>query len=242
MITQDTRDAIEDILDAPFTSHSVSQVLQTAKQLQKIITTAPDAAISSITKTQNNHHYAANHSVDTAILAETLAKELDWPPEKRLTLVSAALTMNISMTELQNRLFHHTGNLDADDKAQIESHPTRAMSILHTAGVKNRLWLEAVICHHETIDGKGYPRALKGSQIPVSARILAVADIYTTMISPRSVRNGLSPNKDMFKEFMKRSQLELKLSANFLWKTFVLPAGFLINLNSYDKCMTSGRS
>ncbi len=57
---------------------------------------------------------------------------------------------------------------------------------------------ECVLCHHERIDGKGYPKGLKGDEIPIIARIISVADAYEAMISDRSYRKALSHDEAVF--------------------------------------------
>ena len=77
----------------------------------------------------------------------------------------------------------------------IQEHPGHAYDMLkHIDYLKAAL--EIPYCHHEKWDGTGYPRALKGEEIPVSARVFAIVDVYDALINDRSYRKAL-PREDV---------------------------------------------
>jgi HD-GYP domain-containing protein (c-di-GMP phosphodiesterase class II) len=88
-------------------------------------------------------------------------------------------------------ILHKPGALDEGEWREIQRHPEVGARILEHAGLHDiAAW---VIAHHERVDGCGYPRRVAGEEIPVEARILAVADAYEAMIADRPYRDGLQP-------------------------------------------------
>ena len=83
------------------------------------------------------------------------------------------------------------GKLDDAEWKEIQRHPEIGARILEHAGLKDiAAWVRA---HHERVDGRGYPKALAGEEIPLEARILAVADAYEAMVADRPYRAGIAP-------------------------------------------------
>jgi HD-GYP domain-containing protein (c-di-GMP phosphodiesterase class II) len=121
------------------------------------------------------------------------ARRLGWSDAERRTLVSAGLTMNVSMIELQGRLAVQATPPSADQRAQIESHPARSVEMLEAAGITDADWLAAVAQHHERADGTGYPNGL--TDLGQLARALQYADVFTAKLSARSTRAPLPPDR-----------------------------------------------
>ena len=104
------------------------------------------------------------------------------------SLRCAALTMNVAMTALQNQLAQQSSPLNAQQRAQVDAHPARAVEALRGAGVDDALWLEAVLHHH---DAPGGP--LAGME-PAQrlARLIRRADVFAARMSPRRGRLAMS--------------------------------------------------
>ena len=81
------------------------------------------------------------------------------------------------------------GGIDRDEWMAMRYHPELGAALLDDAGLDDvREW---ILCHHERPDGKGYPRGLRGDDIPLEARILAVADSYEAMTNDRLYRRAI---------------------------------------------------
>jgi len=133
--------------------------------------------------------YSATHSMLVAVVCDLAARRLpDWPAPWRESLRSAALTMNMAMTTLQDALALQTTPPSPQQRAQIEGHAERAAQALQAAGVDDALWIEAVRHHHDSPPG---PLA----ELPPArqlARLIQRADIFAARMSPRSTRAALS--------------------------------------------------
>lgn len=145
--------------------------------------------------------YGYFHAVHTAVLCLLLARRLQWPVARAASLVKAAITMNITMLDLQGQMASQDVPLRDSQKAQIRSHPQEAADWLVKAGVTDADWLAAVAQHHERADGSGYPQGLH--DVAEMAVALQMTDVFMAKISPRKLRPALSVQeaaKQLFRE------------------------------------------
>lgn len=98
--------------------------------------------------------YGVVHALHCAFLCSLLSRRLGWSDSKRHSLIGAALTMNISMIELQGQLAQREGRPTADERQAIDDHPRASAEILRTAGLDDEEWLTTVEQHHEAPGGK----------------------------------------------------------------------------------------
>ena len=164
-----------------------------SRPLMTLIERDPDLAILQTVQTPAEHGgastYASRHAVQTATAACLAATRLGWTVEQRRCVLRAALTMNLSMADLQNRLVTQASPVTTLQRAEIQSHPERSAALLEMAGVKDADWLEAVRQHHEDDDGSGYPR--RPAKVHAVAQLVHCADTFTAKLSPRLRRPAL---------------------------------------------------
>jgi diguanylate cyclase (GGDEF)-like protein/putative nucleotidyltransferase with HDIG domain len=131
----------------------------------------------------------ARHSQTVARLAEQVGQELAWTPERVERMRVAGLLHDIGKLGISDAILHKPGPLDDAEWEEMKRHPEVGARILEHANLKDiASW---VLAHHERIDGGGYPLALVGEQIPLEARVLAVADAYEAMTADRPYRRAL---------------------------------------------------
>lgn len=166
-----------------------------AVPLQQLIARDPDLAIFQVLRQEGNAHvqYGLSHSVHAAIVARLVAGRLGWAEEELQRAFKAALTMNVSMVELQGQLAEQLSPPDAAQRAQIMAHPTRSRELLEMAGVDDPVWLLAVEQHHEERDGSGYPAGLR--EPSELATLLHRADVYSAKLSSRATRDAESADR-----------------------------------------------
>jgi diguanylate cyclase (GGDEF)-like protein/putative nucleotidyltransferase with HDIG domain len=134
-------------------------------------------------------HYTYGHSKKVARYATDIAEALGYPQERVATLRAAALLHDIGKIGVSDRLLTKTGPLTPEDWEPIRAHPKLGVAILKHVETLSGC-LAAIQYHHERYDGSGYPAGLKGENIPLDARIMAVADSYDAMTSLRPYRDG----------------------------------------------------
>ncbi len=128
------------------------------------------------------------HSRRIARFAGWIAEELGLPPAEVEAVRTAALLHDVGMFILEEEVLYKSGRYTDDEYERMKRHSQVGAVLLEP--VSTRLDLaRAVRHHHERYDGWGYPDGLAGEEIPLSARIIAVADTFNAKISPRSYRN-----------------------------------------------------
>lgn len=135
------------------------------------------------------HQYSSTHAMLVMAFSHLGGLQIpSWDDSMRRTARLAALTMNISMMELQDRLSQQMHPLSDEQKREIASHPARSEEKLRSLGCTDTMWLEVVRRHHEA-----EPR-LFSEREPVSqiARLIQRADVFASRISPRKTRSALS--------------------------------------------------
>jgi hypothetical protein len=98
--------------------------------------------------------------------------------------------MNLSMLELQGQLARQSAPPTPRQREELQTHPMRSLRLLEQAGVADGLWLKAVLQHHESEDGRGYPSG--NSDVSDLASLVRRADVYTSKLSGRSSREALA--------------------------------------------------
>ena len=163
-----------------------------AQPLVALIERDADLAIFQVLRQHGSalSQYGVNHSIHCAIAAFLAARRLVWEPAAVARAFKAALTMNISMLDLQGRLATQVSPLTTGQRTAIHDHPQRSVQMLRLAGIADAAWLEAVEQHHEVEDGSGYPSGLQA--VSPLAALLRQCDIYTAKLSPRSSREALT--------------------------------------------------
>ncbi len=135
--------------------------------------------------------YGLTHALHTATVVLLCARQLDWTTDRARIAVRAALTMNVSMLELQARMAEQSDPPGKRQLDEIRTHTERSAQMLRHSGVADEEWLQTVLDHHEQPGGGGYPRGT--AEIGEMARVLRVADVFMAKISPRALRAPLFP-------------------------------------------------
>ena len=130
------------------------------------------------------------HSRRVATYAQRLARAMGWPRKLAYDLALSALVHDLGKTWIENDVLHKETPLSSDEQSKMRQHPVIGARILEMYGA-SRLIVEAVRHHHEAFNGSGYPDALAGDDIPIAARLLAVADTFDAVTSARPYKMAL---------------------------------------------------
>jgi hypothetical protein len=136
--------------------------------------------------------YLHGHSRRVARYAWTIAKRMGLEPSEVARVRTAAAIHDVGKIETPLAILHKPGTLSDEEYATVKRHPedgARMVSVLRDSELT-----KMVRHHHERLDGTGYPQALSGHEIPLGARIIAVADTFDAITSVRPYR-GASPHK-----------------------------------------------
>jgi diguanylate cyclase (GGDEF)-like protein len=131
----------------------------------------------------------SNHSRTVGRLCAMIAEQLGLPPERVERLEIAGRLHDIGKIGVPNAVLQKPSALGATEMAQVRTHPEIGAEVLSGRGLEDlRSWVAA---HHERPDGRGYPAGLTGDEIPVEAKVIAVADAYQAMTADRVYRAGI---------------------------------------------------
>jgi putative nucleotidyltransferase with HDIG domain len=135
--------------------------------------------------------HTQGHSARVTALAEEVARRLGWSEERLATLRIGGPLHDIGKLAVSDEVLCKEGRLDPEELDEIRLHPKiGARILLRMASLREAI--PYVLYHHERWDGKGYPSGKAGEEIPVEARVLAVADAFDAMTSDRPYRRALS--------------------------------------------------
>jgi len=189
---------------------SVVRLYEEAKELCFSITQALVMAIEA------KDSYTAGHSMRVTGIAENIGQKLGFSQEQLERLRKAALLHDIGKIGIPEKILNKPGKLLPEEYREIQNHPEIGLEIIKPIEQMRDIF-EIIYHHHEKYDGTGYPGGLKGEEIPLEARVLAVADAYEAMTSDRAYRKALT-KKEAVSEILKQKgqQFDPKVVEAFL--------------------------
>ena len=208
--------------------HDLTQQIKSVVDvILDVCETHPEETIATMHMFQNAKHTLLS-AIYNCALTTLLCHTLKLSEEEIQIYASAALTANGSILKLQDVLMCQKTRTTVDQKNQIKNHPYESLMLLTRAGVREERWLDAVLMHHERMDGSGYPRGLKGDEIPLGSRILAVADADLKLVMPKRSIDPPTALKTLYKRYTNRLDKDIV----FLMVKFfgVVPPGTMVEL------------
>lgn len=177
---------------------SIARILGTHLHNQQLFQENEDLVMSfvrsMVSTIDAKDSYTRGHSERVALVSQCLANELGLTKSDVSDIYLSGLLHDIGKVGIDDRILRKQDRLTDDEFEQIKKHPVIGCHIL--SGLANlSAVLPGVRHHHEAFNGSGYPDGLAGEQIPLMARIIAVADSYDAMGSDRSYRKGMPLEK-----------------------------------------------
>jgi HD-GYP domain-containing protein (c-di-GMP phosphodiesterase class II) len=140
--------------------------------------------------------YTSGHSERVTLFTDLIAEEMGLAEERRRWLKRAALLHDIGKLGVSNSILDKPGKLDPDEWAAMQMHAAYSETILSRISAFAGL-AKIAGAHHERLDGKGYPRGLKGDQIALETRIITTSDIFDALTADRPYRAAMPVTKAM---------------------------------------------
>jgi len=147
-----------------------------------------DSAMRTLSATVDaKHTLTAGHSERVAKFSVLIAKELGLKGNRFMVLNYAALLHDIGKIGIPDKVLLKNGPINDAEREEMNTHPVKTQEILENFHFPENLKDVPFIAahHHEKVDGTGYPKGLTGSELPLEAKILGVADAFDAMTSPR---------------------------------------------------------
>jgi putative nucleotidyltransferase with HDIG domain len=156
------------------------------------------AVYALVSTVEARDHYTYGHSRKVNTYAVALAESIGLSPDEVSKVSTAALLHDIGKIGVPDKILNKKGKLNEEDWEAIKTHPRLGANIV--GNIPNLVpCVGSILYHHERWDGGGYPEGLKGEEIPIEARILAVADTFAAMTSARPYRAAVQTD-DVIKE------------------------------------------
>ena len=136
--------------------------------------------------------YTENHCYRVSVYATRIAASLDLSAERIEDVRAAALLHDIGKLDISRELLYKAARLTSEEYEEIQKHVARGVELLEPVGGSLRRVIPIILAHHDRYDGSGY-HPTSGEDIPLEARIIAVADVYDSLTSDRPYRKAMSP-------------------------------------------------
>ena len=149
------------------------------------------ALLETVRALESRDPHMGDHARKVQHYATLIARRMGLPERMIKRIELEAMLHDIGMLALPDAIALHPGRLSDEQFAVMRRHPLLGARILESAEFLEPI-IPAVRYHHERVDGEGYPDGLSGKEIPLAARIIAVADAFDAMTSHRAFRQAMS--------------------------------------------------
>lgn len=192
-----------------------------------------DECLFQILEIKSYDTYTYTHSMYVGMLSVMIGIQKGYPYTVLKDLAICGLLHDIGKVDIPHDIICKNAKLTEEEFDTIKQHPQNAVNRLSGSKMISQPILSGILSHHEKWDGTGYPSGLKGKQIPIYGRILALADVYDALTSERSYRKALSSSEAI--EYMMGcadTHFDYDLLQVFLKTVAAYPVGTLINLSN----------
>ncbi|WP_426450244.1 HD-GYP domain-containing protein [Paenibacillus sp. S-38] len=177
--------------------------LFTSNPVERITSALSPSVRSLMLATEKKDSYTAGHNFRVTLYALQLAREMRLRPEQLRAVAQGTIIHDVGKIHVPDEILGKPGRLTPEERTVIESHPVKGYEMCRSLGFRQEE-LEIIRSHHERWDGNGYPDKLQREEIPLLARIVAVADVYDALTSRRAYRQAMGHTEAM--EYLKANR------------------------------------
>lgn len=160
---------------------------QANKSLRQLTISTVEAFVEAV---EAKDKHLVVHSRNVARYARGVAERMENNPEQAESIFWAGLLHDLGKIGVEESILNKPGTLTPRERAQVQQHVIIGAKIVERIDSLSNI-VSSILFHHERFDGQGYPNRLKGEEIPLPARIIAVADAFDAMTSDRPYRQRL---------------------------------------------------
>lgn len=190
-------------------------------------------ALACLSRIREKDAYLLEHSVNVGVLMSILGKSMNLDRQQLFDFVLGALLHDMGKILIPDEILHKPGRLTEEEFELMKKHSTFSRDILVQSGNLSEATINVAYLHHERLDGGGYPKGLKGDQLPLESRMAAVVDVYDAITADRCYHKGMSPTIAL-KRMMEWTgdHLDKDILYQFIKAIGVYPVGTLVELSS----------
>jgi putative two-component system response regulator len=179
------------------------------KILNNTLTSLESVLFSLANTVEAKDEYTSGHTLRVSELAVALGKKMDLSTYDIDSIKIGGIIHDVGKIGVPKSIINKPGRLEPEEFEIMKTHPFIGYKICIPLKKSLGTVLDIIYYHHEKLDGSGYPIGLKGEDIPVGAKVLAVADIYDALTSDRPYRKAMSKEKAL--EILQQEAAEGKL-------------------------------
>lgn len=182
---------------------------------------------TSLNSVQNKYPYLYSHPINVAFLSYEIGKWLGLGESELFNLTCAAFLHDIGKAKIRDSLLNKSEQLSDNEMEVMRTHSIIGYRLLEKMEVLDQEVLNGILHHHERLNGSGYPMGLKGDQISLFGRIIAIADIFDAVTATKSYHEKSSPFKAVE---------EIEASSFAALDPFICQTFINHSINYYYKC------
>jgi HD-GYP domain-containing protein (c-di-GMP phosphodiesterase class II) len=228
----DAKSTVEDIyrsirMGSSFTVEGVKQIV--SDSVASIIRN-PDAMLW-LTLLKNHEESLSEHSLHSCILAIILGRAEGLLEVELEKLGICGLLFDVGKAKIPEQILTKTGKLTPEEVSQLKMHPIYGRKLLMSKRELPPIAVDVAFCHHERLDGKGYPRGIASYQIPYFAKIVGIVDTYMAMTHKRSYRGACSTLTALKAINERRDHFDGRLIVQLVKAIGIYPIGCIAELS-----------
>lgn len=191
------------------------------------------SALACLRLIKDKDDYLLEHSIGVTILMTLFARFLGFTGTTLHQLCVGSLLHDIGKIRIPEAILNKPGKLTPEEFEVMKSHAAHSYTIIQATPGISKVSLDVAAMHHEKLDGKGYPRGLKGDEITKAGRMIAICDIYDAMTADRVYHKGMPPTVALKRLLgMTPNSLDQELVVKFIQCIGVFPDGCMVELSN----------
>ena len=199
-----------------------------------------DHAFIALSKLRDRDEYTYTHSINVAFLSMAFGRQLGLDDEASRRLGMAGLFHDLGKNLVPDNVLNAPRKLQPAEFDIMKQHPRLGLDQLLSASDIYPEVLEGTFEHHEKFNGMGYPRGLKGEEISLTGRILAIADVFDALTSRRVYKEGLPMHKALGMMFTQAgADFQSELIHAFIRSLGIYPTGSTVQLSNGAKAVVA---
>ena len=229
-----TKEALEEIVHGVLTGNDlrIDQVDEVVDDMVDSMISNPDAMMW-VSRLQKEDIETHAHGIRVSVYLLALGRHLGFPTPELHQLGMAGLLLDLGKINTPRRLLEKRGRLTPQEFEEVKRHVDHGLELLSGSPLIHLNVLEGIAQHHERLNGRGYPKGLKGDDIGIFGRMAGIADSFAALTAPRPYEATISPSDALSKlydasgEYFHRPLLE-----RFVQAIGAFPVGSLVELTT----------
>ena len=220
----------------------VVAVKNTIADMQASIIRNPDAFMW-LRRLKKKDTYTYAHCIDCSVLAIAFGRQMGLPPAQIQNLGVGALMFDIGKMRVSDELLARSDALTVEEFDEVKKHVEYSVEIMQETRGITQPSTDAAATHHERFDGSGYPKRLKGGEIPLLGRMAGIVDFFDAVTSERAHAHAMSPHAAIrYLYDLRNTQFQDELIEQFIQTLGVYPVGTLVELSNGEVGIVIGQN